>query len=356
MRILIPLTAAFLLAACTHGGKPIDPKEFFATLEGPKVPTVQDTLLESAKNAEKQGDFTGAGQIYQRILEKQPENKEVTLALAETYRRSGDNDRAIALYDALLQKDPAMLGAKEGKGLALMTKGDFDTPAVLFDEIMKADAGRWKTLNALGILFTTRNMYDEARQYFDAALKASPSNPSVMNNLGLSHALNRNFDPALSTLMQASALTGAATIDRKRVDLNLALVYAIAGRPEDASAIAAQHLSGPTLSNNQGLYAHLAKDDQLAKAYLNMALTESKTFYEKAWNNLQTIDSASTGGTGALAPAAAPVAEEAEKPAARPKKKRAKAKAKPAPVAEDSISNIVNSTDEADKVQDSPIP
>jgi hypothetical protein len=38
-----------------------------------------------------------------------------------------------------------------------------------------------------------------------------------------------------------------------------------------------------------GLYAHLAKDDQMAKSYLNMALTESKTYYGKAWENLEAV-------------------------------------------------------------------
>jgi hypothetical protein len=83
-------------------------------------------------------------------------------------------------------------------------------------------------------------------------------------------------------------------MDRKRIDLNLSLVYAVAGKQDEARAVAERYFSGPTLSNNLGLYAHLANDDEMAKAYLNMALTDSKTFYERAWDNLQTINSSST--------------------------------------------------------------
>jgi hypothetical protein len=43
-----------------------------------------------------------------------------------------------------------------------------------------------------------------------------------------------------------------------------------------------------------GFYAHLAKDDALAKTYLNMAISGSSTFYERAWNNLDGI----SGGQG----------------------------------------------------------
>jgi Flp pilus assembly protein TadD len=388
MRRILSLLVILSLSACVGDtAGPIDTKKFFASLEGPKVPTMQDMQMEAAKNAEKEGNFQAASQYYQQMLEKNPDNKEMALALAETYRRSGDNDRAIALYEMLLQKDPSMLGAKEGKALALMAKGDFDTPTTLFDEIMKADATRWKTLNALGILFTTRNMHVEAQQYFQAALKQNPSSPTVLNNLGLSQALNRQSDEAVASLSQASALTAAGTVDRKRIDLNLALVYAISGKLDQANIIAEQYFTGPVLDNNRGLYAHLAKDDQMAKAYLNMALTESKTFYEKAWNNLQQIDSASANASipltpqqvapSAAAPAAVPTPEAApapvtaptatpappaEKPVKKPVKKAVKAKPKAkAPLGDEDIADIVGSTDEKkeitkDSVQDSPIP
>ena len=70
MRKLSLIPALFLLAACegVGGSQPIDVNKFFASLEGPKIATVQDTLLESAKNAEKMGDFKGAAQLYQHTL------------------------------------------------------------------------------------------------------------------------------------------------------------------------------------------------------------------------------------------------------------------------------------------------
>ena len=102
----------------------------------------------------------------------------------------------------------------------------------------------------------------------------------------MAQALNRKFDDAISSLQKASNLT---TTERKRIDLNLALVFASAGKLDDAKTIAMQYLRGAALDNNLGLYAHLAKDDQLARAYLNTALTESKVYYAKAWDNLQDI-------------------------------------------------------------------
>lgn len=289
MKKNILLFALLTMTACASGPMPVDPVKLLNSMDGPKVPTMEDSLMASAKNAEAQGDFHQAAIYYQQLLEKKPDNNELAFDLAESYRRSGEPDKAIYLYDQLIAKDPKMLAAKESKGLALIAKDDFKSPAPLFDEVMRTDRTRWKTLNAMGILFATRNLQPEAQQYFNEALKFHPDSASIYNNLGLSQAMNRNFDAAIGSLQKASSLEGAGTLERKRVDLNLALVYATAGRLDDAKAIASNYLTGPTLDNNLGLYAHLAKDDQMARAYLNMALTESKTYYAKAWDNLQDI-------------------------------------------------------------------
>jgi len=316
------LTAALLLSACTGGAKPVDGKKFLAGLDGPKVPTMQDSLTESAKAAEKQGNYKQAIMLYQQVLEKKPDDKDIILALADDYRRSGQYDQAIAVYDNLLAKDPASLDAKEGKGLALISKGDFDTPTALFEEVMKADPKRWKTLNGLGILFATRNLNNEAQTYFEEALKFNPDSPSVLNNAGLSQALGGRYDTALASLTRAAALAPAGSAELKRINLNTAAVYAISGKLDEAKAIAEKYYSGAALNNNMGMYAHLAKDDQLAKTYLNMALTDSKTYYPKAWENLQAISGESSdtiASPGAAAAVAAPAAVVKEqKPASEP--------------------------------------
>lgn len=320
-----------LLAGCNGGAGPVDSKAFLGTLDGPKVPGVNDALLQAAQQAEAQGNFKMAAQQYEQVLEKTPDDANVTLALADSYRRDGQTQKAISVYDALLAKDAKNVAAKEGKGLALIASGDFDTPAVLFDEVMQVDAKRWKTLNALGILFTTRNLQPEAQQYFKEALKYHADSASIYNNLGLSQALERNFDGATTTLTKASGLAGAASVERKRIDLNTALVLASAGKVEDAKGIAERYLAGAELDNNLGLYAHLAKDDKMAKAYLNKALSDSKVYYAKAWENLEDINKQSAKPADAPKKAVPEkVAKEAAPKATPVKKAVAKGKQNPA--------------------------
>ncbi len=290
-----------MLSACDQNGgiMPVDSKSLLSTFEGPKIPSIYDSQLEAAKNAEKSEKFTQASQIYQQILDKEPENITVVFLLAESLRRGGEYDKAMEIYDSLLIKSPSDVNAKEGKALSLLAKGDFEAPTALFEDVLKEDKTRWKTLNGMGILFVTRGLYTESHQYFEAALKQSPNNVSILNNLGLSQALDKQYEVAIKNISQASAQSNLGSAQRKHVDLNLALVYASAGKLEEARKIAELYLSGALLNNNLGLYAHLAKDDALAKSYLNMALTESKTYYSKAWENLEALtDNSQTGNSG----------------------------------------------------------
>ncbi len=313
------------LLGCSGGAGPVDSKQFLSTLDGPKVTSVNEALLQSATQAEAQGNFKVAAQAYEQVLEKEPDNTGVMLSLGDSYRRDAQTPKAIAVYDALLAKDPKNVGAKEGKGLALIASGDFDTPAVLFDEVMQVDAKRWKTLNALGILFTTRNMQPEAQQYFNEALQYHPNSASILNNLGLSQALERKFDNSVGTLSKASGFAANGSVERKRIDLNTALVLASAGKVDDAKGIAEQYLSGAELDNNLGLYAHLAKDDKMAKAYLNKALSDSKVYYAKAWDNLEDLNK--------QAPSEDAKPEPAKKAPAEKKTVKDKQSALPAPAA-----------------------
>ncbi len=290
MRFSLYLPVLFLLAGCEGGVNPIDAKKVLSSMEGPKVATVSETLAANAAAASEQGDFVLAAQLYEQALEKQPDNKSWIVSLAEAYRRSGESAKAISVFDAALALDANDFAAKEGKALALMENGDFETPVMLLDEVIKADPARWRALNAMGILFSIRDMQAEAQSYFEAALKQNPSSPTIHNNMGLSLALAKQYDEAIANLIKASHLAGAGKFDRKRIELNLSLVYASSGKMQEAREIAERYFSGAALKNNLGLYAHLADDDQLAKAYLNMALTESKVFYDRAWDNLQLID------------------------------------------------------------------
>lgn len=289
-----PLVALLLLLpACTPdtGGPVLDSRKFLEQFKGPDVPTMKDALLENAQAAEKRGNLAQAATFYEQALEKRPNDPELLSAYGDLLRRSGQYDKALFAFERALANDAGYAAALEGKGLTEMAKGSFDSAADTLAQAFKADPKRWRTLNGLGILFSRKGLYPEAQQYFSEAISQSPGNPSVLNNSGLAKALDRDYAGAKTSLLQASRLTESGSNERKQIELNMALVHAISGHLQEARDIAAKYFTGPALDNNMGVYAYLAKDETLAKTYLNMALSESKTYYARAWENLETLQS-----------------------------------------------------------------
>lgn len=323
MRHLVPaLASLFLLNACANAGAYLqDPDKALAELqeEGPEIRGVNESLLNQAQSAEKKGDYKAAAQVYQQLLDQSPQNMELGYAYAEALRKAGQNDAALNIYNKILKEKPDFQDAQEGRGLALLAKGEWDNASEVFASIMEKNPDRWRSLNGIGILFSQKNLYSEAKQYFNAALSKSPNNPSILNNLGLTQAMDRDFYTSKQTLALASkhALTPQQLM---RTDLNLAVVHAISGDMKAAQTLAKEHLTEAQLHNNMGYYALLANDKDLARAHLQTALSQSKTYYNKAWVNLETVNSASrTAAQPAVKPKRLVIAPTPDKPQAETK-------------------------------------
>ncbi|MFZ4541394.1 MAG: tetratricopeptide repeat protein [Rickettsiales bacterium] len=293
------LSTALSLNACGQIGQQwLDPDKTFALFDQPTVKGVNDTQEDMAKDAAMAGDYARATQFYQQLINSKKGTPEqilrYKLGMADATRRAGNTERALAMYEELHGQNPTNLDVSEGRGLSLMAAGKTTDAGRAFSDVIEKDPKRWRSLNALGILFVTKNMIPEAMAYYTEALNQSPDNAAILNNVGLSYATDRNFPRAIEALQQASRVSKTPS-QRKQIDLNLAMVYGVSGDFDTSRDLASKYLEGPALDNNMGLYAHLAKDDALAKSYLNMALSQSPTYYERAWENLDAINDSGRG-------------------------------------------------------------
>lgn len=278
------------LAGCSLKPAPhLDGQKVLEDLGSPEVDSVAATMEKNAKAAEEVGDYRRASQVYEQLVEQDGKNTRYLLALAENSRKAGRNDVALASYEMVLKLDKGNVNALEGKALSQMAVGELDKAGDAFAEVMKKDTKRWRTLNGLAILFVMKERYDDAMAYFVESLENSPNNASVLNNVGLTMALEKKDEDAIEALKKAARLASEDNMLRRKIELNLAMVYAAKGELEKAKKLAVKYLSGPALDNNMGFYAHLAKDDVLAKSYLNMALSGSPSYYKRAWQNLDAI-------------------------------------------------------------------
>lgn len=280
---------SFFLVSCAidPSRQNYDPDAEFAKLDSPEVPGVFTSLEHNALEALQEGENERALGLYKQLFDSKPDEMRYQLGLAESMRRVGKNRDAIFFYDKVIAKHPGHLDANEGKALALMADGDVTGASKLLSRIKDRAPDRWRTHNALGILFAVKNMPKEAVAYFNEALKYQPNNPAVLNNIGLTRAIQRQYRSAEQELKKAAK--HAKGKQKQHVELNLALVYGISGDTEMAEQLAERYLSGTSLDNNLGLYSYLANDQEMAKSYLNMALSGSTTYYKRAWKNLDII-------------------------------------------------------------------
>lgn len=259
-------------------------------IDGFETPTVEKALYESALAALENNEYPKAEQFLKQLIKAHPENLTYLQKYADLGRRMGKCKVSIGIYNSLLQKDAGNLDFQEGKALCQLQMGDYEKAGRTFTEIMEKDATRWRSINGAGLIFVSRKKYSEATQYFTLASEVSGEDPTVLNNMGLTKALVGNYTDAIAILRNASDSSKDVPEQKRRVDLNLALVYGISGDFDSAKAVAAPHLTEPQLYNNLGIYSELARQPELAKTYLNKALASTTIYYDRAWENLDRLD------------------------------------------------------------------
>jgi Flp pilus assembly protein TadD len=279
-----------------------DKKELEEALKGTDVPSMESTLQESGDAALANGDSLKAEYYFNQLVKKSPDNPVYKYKLAEALRRRGDCNEALPLYDDVLKAKADNMDAREGQALCLVSTGEFQKAGPILTDIIQRDPSRWKSINAAGLIFAINNKFKEANQYFDLASDVSNHNPSVLNNQALVRALIGNNDDAIKILKDASLRAGEGTAQKRDIDLNLAMVYGISRNIDMAEATAKPWLTTPQLYNNMGIYAELGKDPELARTYLNKALMGTPVYYDRAWDNLERLDSGN-GGSVKAAPA-----------------------------------------------------
>ena len=281
--VLLILMLAVPLTACQVGKRGFK-SPTFASIKA-KTP-----MQIEAEKAYADKNFSGAITNYETLLQSDPNNPEYLLGLANSQRRKGDSDAAISNYEKIIMMNDKNVEALEGKGLALMDKSQFQAANDALMKVLEVDASRWKTLNALGVTSSLIGEHDLALDYYMSAMQMSSDNPVVMNNLGLEHAFLRNYQSAIGFFNRALTRVGGDKDKTRQIDMNLALVYGISGKSDEAENILRKYMDEAKVYNNLGIYAHLANDNDLATSYLNKALTSSPDVYQAAWDNLKRIE------------------------------------------------------------------
>lgn len=281
--VLLVLLCATLQTGCSSA---LTPGSVSLAKQSEKV--AEEDFASGASSAFAKGDYINAYALYEKLLAQDPENQDALFYFAESLRMSGHTGRALDQYNKLLARNPNNFAAMEGRGLCFLQHGDVQRALAELNLVVEKDATRWRALNAIGVVYSISGKDDEARKYYDMALDISGGNPSILNNIALGVAFAGDATKGVE-LLRGAIKTLEEGNKKKTLENNLALIYGISGKMDEAEVILRKSLPEHAVYNNLGFYAKLASDKKLSWSYLSKAISSSPVFYEKAENNMKDL-------------------------------------------------------------------
>jgi predicted O-linked N-acetylglucosamine transferase (SPINDLY family) len=159
-------------------------------------------LFARAQTLRRQGQLASARQIYQQILDVQPDQFAALSALGALSNQSGDLQQAIQYFNRAIAVEPGNSGAHRNLGLALKQLGQLDAALGCFDRAIALDANcaiahycRAETCKDLG-------RTDEALASYDAAIVIDPGFAEACYSRGVLLHQRAQLDAAIASYDQ----------------------------------------------------------------------------------------------------------------------------------------------------------
>ena len=207
--------------------------------------------MRMAESVRASGDMSAAAVFYRRAHSLAPDQLEPIIGLAQSAAAVGAKEQALQFYRKAVVLAPDDIQARLGLGRVLLAMERPDLAAPELRAAIAAQPGDYRAYVALGVALDLSCEQRQAQQVYREGLLHDSGNISLRNNLALSLALSGDSGEAIDMLSELSRELGAGP----RVRQNLAL--GLAGRPQDAAALARRDFSGARLQHNLALYESL---------------------------------------------------------------------------------------------------
>ncbi|HFD92670.1 MAG TPA: tetratricopeptide repeat protein [Gammaproteobacteria bacterium] len=142
-------------------------------------------MLTMAYQAYREDRIQDARRLYEKVLDRQPRNRDALLGLASVAVRQGRNDEARALYRRQLEADPKDGIAQTGL-LSLLSTGDPVANESLIKQMLREHGETPYLRFALGNVYAAQSRWEEAQQSYFRAYSAAPQNANYLFNLAVS--------------------------------------------------------------------------------------------------------------------------------------------------------------------------
>ncbi len=218
------------------------------------------TALRMAERAASEGQLELAANFYTQAHQQEPTKTAILIALGKVHLKMQAAREAARAFRAALSLNAKEAEAHWGLGQSFLQLRQNDSAANSFRAAVELQPTEPRYHNALGVALDKQGLHAAAQAAYQQGLKHAPNHTALKNNLGLSLLLAGDEKAALLILEPLGNAVSASVQHRQ----NLALAYGLAGREDDAAAMARQDLVEADVQKNLAFYAQ-ARQERLLR-------------------------------------------------------------------------------------------
>jgi len=140
--------------------------------------------LTEAIELHQQGALGEAAQLYQEVLDADPENADAWHLLGVAAHQQGKNDLALSLITNAIGLNGEVADFHNNLGQVNRALGEDETADKNYRRALEINPAHVKALNNLAGLLRTTGQFSAAVDYARRAVQAGPEDPETHNNLG----------------------------------------------------------------------------------------------------------------------------------------------------------------------------
>ncbi|WP_240655706.1 tetratricopeptide repeat protein [Paraburkholderia phosphatilytica] len=219
----------------------------------PLPPNKTPTTASEAHIAEmalQSGNIQLATNVYQHIVQTNPNSVEGLTGLGNTLYTVGDYTRAGVYYEHASAADPKALPPLIGSARVAIHQRRIDDAIGLYRRVLTMSPDNAMAQAGLGSALDMKGDHAGAQDVLRAALKAHPGDPLLSIDLGLSLTLGGNPRDGANVLLDVTRYPEAPPQARQ----DLALAYGLLGNDDAAATILSQDLPKKSVQDNLRFY------------------------------------------------------------------------------------------------------
>ncbi|MFP4573733.1 MAG: tetratricopeptide repeat protein [Desulfobacterales bacterium] len=220
-----------------------------------QAPDDVEALILAGSICQAAGEYRKAMQIYEKVLLKDPERKNIYLALARLYLRNQDYKKAAELLGPFVKRFPENYTGFYFLAEARSGTGQFDQAIEAYEKSLDLKPGLLESRIGLIEIYTSRGEDEKAAVQYKKLLESHPDNVAAAIELGL---LYKRLGEKVKAEEIWSGLAGRIPSDQDAI-LEVVRQFLAGSRYKDAIAVLSEMLKQSPESPELNYFAGAAR-------------------------------------------------------------------------------------------------